>query len=1181
MPGSEGTREFQISRKAREQFRFDETFFSITGDILLVNPQAAQLFATKLNNKRKKEIGTRAKRPLPSVVPVTASEINAMGLFHEVLHFIIASYEKNVNRQVFDRLEGWLSGQIGEKELSDLQHTFLDLFPPTPVFRNEVDAASFLSRNDFGLNGRQVVFEELILLWLQNRNPAFDAIAELIDDSTLDEKSPYGEAIAATNVFFETQPGYGPADSPLLKMLLAPIEASPESISGQLEFIIENWGDILKDSPLLTRILRAIDFVKEEGKYFMMIAQAQADKARIPNVRRPGFEGFGERAPEPVLKFRGTGAEYEPENFSADLSWMPRLVLIAKNVFVWLDQLSKKYRRQIDRLDLIPDEELETLSRRGFTGLWLIGIWKRSEASRKIKHLNGNPDAIASAYSLDAYEIAAELGGDQSYRNLKDRAWRLGIRLASDMVPNHMGIDSTWLINHPDWFLSSGYPPYPNYSFSGPDLSGDERVGIFIEDGYWSKRDASVVFKRLDRWTGQARYIYHGNDGTHMPWNDTAQLDFTKPEVREAVIQTILHVAKMFPIIRFDAAMVLSKKHYQRLWFPEPGTGGAIPSRSNFSLTKDEFDAVMPVEFWREVVDRIQQEAPDTLLLAEAFWLMEGYFVRTLGMHRVYNSAFMNMLKREENGSYRQVIKNVLEYNPQILKRFVNFVNNPDEETAIAQFGKDDKYFGVCVLMATMPGLPMFGHGQAEGLTEKYGMEFRRAYRDEREDESLVARHEREIFPLLRMRQDFSEVDNFFLYDFFVGGGQVNEDVFAYSNRSGSVSNLVVYNNRYTHTSGWVKTSVAFRDASGKLIQKNLAEGLSLSGGQSSYVVFRDIINGVEYIRSTKSIRHDGLYIELGAYKYSVFVGFNEVRATADKPYDELCRSLNGRGVGSVEEELWLMKLRDIHAAYYEALNGGSLRYLAEGMNEGELKHDRVKALGEKVSHLDSAVKKYLSSDFPSTVEPAVSFYRGTSAAIDALTAVKSAAYIKKIVETDRRNSLKGLRVEFLYLFLRVLARSVGQPHGGTYEIVSDFRLSGQTRECFSMLGVDSGTAEYELSLACILVDLFENATISGEEEEVHGLFLTVLGKTSVQSFLALHEYEGVRWFNKERFDDLVAYYVTTAGAEFLSAHPEVRVEDVSRSLEVFVELGASAKRIASKAGYKFDVFVNQLREAD
>ena len=58
-------------------------------------------------------------------------------------------------------------------------------------------------------------------------------------------------------------------------------------------------------------------------------------------------------------------------------------------------------------------------------------------------------------------------------------------------------------------------------------------------------------------------------------------------------------------------------------------------------------------------------------------------------------------------------------------------MNNPDEETAVAQFGSGDKYFGVCTMMATMPGLPMFGHGQLEGFTEKYGMEYRRAYRDE------------------------------------------------------------------------------------------------------------------------------------------------------------------------------------------------------------------------------------------------------------------------------------------------------------------------------------------------------------------------------------------------------------------------------------------------------------------
>ena len=174
-------------------------------------------------------------------------------------------------------------------------------------------------------------------------------------------------------------------------------------------------------------------------------------------------------------------------------------------------------------------------------------------------------------------------------------------------------------------------------------------MAIRIEDGYWNHSDAAVVFQRVDESTGDVRYIYHGNDGTSMPWNDTAQLNFLLPEVREAVIQVILHVARTFPIIRFDAAMTLAKKHYQRLWFPAPGDAGAIPSRAEHGMSKPEFDAVFPVEFWREVVDRVAAEVPDTLLLAEAFWLMEGYFVRTLGMHRVYNSAFMNMLKMEDN----------------------------------------------------------------------------------------------------------------------------------------------------------------------------------------------------------------------------------------------------------------------------------------------------------------------------------------------------------------------------------------------------------------------------------------------------------------------------------------------------------------------------------------------------
>src|SRR5919197_5463962 len=299
--------------------------------------------------------------------------------------------------------------------------------------------------------------------------------------------------------------------------------------------------------------------------------------------------------------------------------------------------------------------------------------------------------------------------------------------------------------------------------------------------------------------------------------------------------------------------MVLAKKHVKRLWFPEPGAGGGIPSRAEHgSMAAGEFERRMPHEFWREVVDRVAAEAPGTLLLAEAFWLMEGYFVRTLGMHRVYNSAFMIMLRDEDNAQYRLVVKKTPEFDPEILKRYVNFMSNPDEKTAVEQYGKGDKYFGVATLMATLPGLPMLGHGQLEGFGEKYGMEFRRATLDEQPDPWLVERHEREIFPLFHARHRYADVADFRLYDFVRDDGSVDENVLAYSNGRGPDRSLVVYHNRFASTAGRIRESVAFAvkqaDGSKPLHRTSLANALGV-GDDVAFVAFRDTRAGLDFLR--------------------------------------------------------------------------------------------------------------------------------------------------------------------------------------------------------------------------------------------------------------------------------------------------------------------------------------------
>ena len=1168
--------EFHISRRARDRYRFDESIFSSSGNAILANFHAARTFAQRMNQLR-----DLVRFPEQAV---KAGQINALGLIDEILHLVVGAYRRQENPEVMGQALDWLYGRLGHEAVDTALRRFTDEFPPVAVYRRQLTVEAYLAGETGGMSNREVVLEEMLMLWLANANPAASPFLELFDDTALEKETAYPHIMTGLHAFFETQPRFGPDNQNLVDMLRSPALASPHSLEGQLEFIRERWTSVL--GRYIYRLLSGLDLISEEEKAI--------------------FAGPG---PAEVVDFAAAGLAFEPERFSPDRDWMPNLVLIAKNSYVWLDQLSKKHKRLIAHLDQIPDEELDRLARWGITGLWLIGLWERSPASQRIKQLCGNPDAVASAYSLFDYQIAADLGGEAAYRNLKERAWRRGIRLASDMVPNHVGAYSRWAVEHPDWFISLDYSPFPSHTFNGPDLSLDERVGIHIEDHYYDHTDAAVVFKRVDRWTGSAKYIYHGNDGTSMPWNDTAQLNYLNPEVREAVIQTILHVARQFPIIRFDAAMTLTKKHFQRLWYPEPGTGGAIPTRAEHGLTKEQFDAAMPDEFWREVVDRVAVEAPDTLLLAEAFWLLEGYFVRTLGMHRVYNSAFMHMLRDEDNAKYRSVIKNTIEFEPEILKRYVNFMNNPDERTAVDQFGKGDKYIGVCVMLATMPGLPMFGHGQVEGFTEKYGMEYRRAYWDEQPDEHLVARHEREVFSLLHRRHLFAGVDNFLLYDFFSPDGSVNEDVFAYSNRDGNETALVVYHNKYATARGWVRTSAAFsvkgEDGERILMQKNLGEGLGLRPDSNYFCIFRDQITGLEYIRNNQEMCEKGLYIELDAYKCHVFTDVRQVRDNEWHQYAELAAYLGGRGIPSADEALWEIFLQPVHQPFKELVSAGMFRRImaARSGSEGDELPDEVE---QKMLHLLRQVK-HLAHGSGDEVAVARDVRLKLEAilrwpVIDGhpLVSAKSryqrtARYLQARLDGDPQ----AWGILLGWLFTHELGRVAGdegyeqQSRSWLDEWLLGRIVTGALRD----LGLDENAAGWSLKAIKVLVShqrCYETCAAEdhpdlskGHPERSEGppvemaqayrLLESWFQDGDVQQFLGVNRYRDVLWFNKEAFDQMLGWTLTVAVIA-CAANPLCGADEVAEEVVGCYDIVRQLQQAEEASGYQVEKLLELVR---
>ncbi len=1197
--------EFHINRSLRERLGLDDILFSYTGNVVFANVAASRKLAAQLNALRT-AAGGRAE-------VVNAGTLFAMGLIDELSHAVVAKYRKEIDPDVLAEALRWFAAKVGPKNLEGMLLGFTQEFPNSAVFSGRQTAMKWLAGTTEDLPNREAALEELMMLWLANANPAFAEFQELFGDERLKQQTSYRNVTASLPEYFVERPPARPDGKSLFDVLREPALASPDSIKGQLDFIRENWVEYLGED--LKEVLLAIDVMREEDVAIWMRFHP-AVPGRFggePGWQAHGFVGdefvgfdddFGEyvTGPDGVRRKREYSADHqaplnEYEAFSADYAWMPTVVMMAKSTYVWLEQLSQKYLRHIHRLDQIPDEELALMAERGMTALWLIGLWERSVASQTIKRLRGNADAVASAYSLKEYDIAADLGGNAAYEALRDKASRYGIRLASDMVPNHMGIDSNWVIEHPEWFVSRENSPFPVYSFEGPDLAADSRVEIKIEDHYYDQTDAAVAFRLRSHHDGTTKFLYHGNDGTTFAWNDTAQLDYSKAAVREHVIQVILHVARLFPIIRFDAAMVLAKRHVQRLWFPLPGVGGSIPSRAENAMSQEEFDALMPNEFWREVVDRVAAEVPGTLLLAEAFWLLEGYFVRTLGMHRVYNSAFMNMLRDEENAKYRSYLKKTIEFDPDILKRYVNFMSNPDERTAADQFGGGDKYFGTCVLLATLPGLPMFAHGQIEGFNERYGMDFKQARLKEHPNQGLIERYNREITPLLKSRHMFAESTNFVLYDFWNEHGAVDENVLAYSNRSGDERALIVYNNVYESTRGTLHISAASVDkGSGELRQRSLTDALGLWPQDGKFVAYRDPIQGLEFLRRANDLYNDGLTVNLHGYQYLVLRHWRELWASAEQPWDKLHDALHGQGVSHLDEALKKLRFRTVHEALRGVVSAEMLKLMAQTQrweqgNAPAMAPTEPEVMGkpevEEVSEEPLALpEESLASQKPLEVKEE----QGTEALLVAMRDRVQAFYTE--VEKHLGGAPEMAVTEGVGSAVKpkALWQALSQVRFGA-ETVFPWTSSGigglAPMLAWAVLadlraGVGGLNAFDELDLRSALAEVFGPVGLSGEDAWRAAASVRVLlaGKddnlterlaaevfwadADVRWLAGVSEADGVTYFNKERFEALL---------NVLELPSLVAGEEGDTAVAEGAPRLAALREQAEEAGYRVNVF--------
>jgi len=483
--------------------------------------------------------------------------------------------------------------------------------------------------------------------------------------------------------------------------------------------------------------------------------------------------------------------------------------------------------------------------------------------------------------------------------------------------------------------------------------------------------------------------------------------------------------------------------------------------------------------------------------------------------------------------------------------------------------------------MATMPGLPMFGHGQVEGFTERYGMEYRRAYYEEAPDRELIARHDRQIAPLLHRRELFAQSSAFRLYDFFTDDGWVNEDVFAYSNRRGDERALVVYHNRYATTQGWIRTSCAYAEKTGgggrRLVQQTLGEALGVTSHSGTFLLCRDAATGLEYLHRSDVVAEKGLRLELHAYTCHVFLGWREIAADDARPWEMLAERLAGRGVPNMEEAMRLLLLEPVHASLRAVLDPALVGSLgSETAGRGEAASaladaaSRVRAFLDEVSELARRSPDITTGNFRGDITKAVHVFETRLHA--ALKIAEVEARLESPWPRDTRalfavesQAARGAMLAWSALEALGLFCDPSHATDSTVRLFDDLRLRGVLAEAVQRLGVE-GEEGWRVA-ARVRVAFAHARRAPGAEAGDVSVTLGWLRDPDAAWLTGVNEYQGARYFVRESFERLVWWLALPRLLRLAvdASPPEIRA--LERDVAAYMRAAAAAGYCVPSAG--------------
>ncbi|WP_026327142.1 alpha-amylase family glycosyl hydrolase [Proteiniphilum acetatigenes] len=273
-------------------------------------------------------------------------------------------------------------------------------------------------------------------------------------------------------------------------------------------------------------------------------------------------------------------------------------------------------------------EHLPRLKKLGVDILWFMPVQSIGKEDRK--------GSLGSYYSIKDYtEVNSEFGTLADFKAVVKQAQDQGMKVILDWVANHTSRDAIWVKAHPEWYV----------------------------------RDSL------------------GNLNIMYDWTDIAQLDYSVPEMREAMIDAM------------------------KFWIRETGIDGF----------RCDVAGEIPTDFWEVAKDSLVMLNPDIFLLAEAEKpelnesVFDAYYA--WDFHHKMNSIAQG---KEPVDSLRASLQRMNErFSSHAIPMY--FTSNHDENswsgTEFERMGEAAKPFAALTYM--LPGIPLIYSGQEVGLNRR------------------------------------------------------------------------------------------------------------------------------------------------------------------------------------------------------------------------------------------------------------------------------------------------------------------------------------------------------------------------------------------------------------------------------------------------------------------------------